>query len=238
MDSGFLIKEDVVKNLWDEYSKTADYRVNKNTKAISKENPIIITREEMGLREVFRTIENELANCHRLYSKSLQERTASEWINEWITWHKTLFKYVLKKKGKYREIDVWFGNWEDQDLYQIPKHNQVREKVAQLADDVRYFLNRKELTIDQQIEEMAIIHYRFIAIHPFQDGNGRIGRLLIDQIALSHNLPMAMGGYPRNNKIQRQRYHAAITACTKDNHCVELKEWIREKIYAKLDKIS
>lgn len=238
MDSGFIVKEDLVTNLWEEYSKTSDYRINKNIKAISKENPILIAREERGLREVFRTIEGELSNRHRLYSKSLQDRSASEWINEWVSWHKTLFKYVLKNTGKYREIDVWFGNWEDQDLYQIPKHPQVREKVTQLADDVRYFLNSKGLTIEEQIEEMAIIHFRFIAIHPFQDGNGRLGRLLIDQIALSHNLPMAMGGYPRNNATQRQRYHAAITACTHDNHCTELKDWIREKIYAKLDKIT
>ena len=40
------------------------------------------------------------------------------------------------------------------------------------------------------IELAALFHYRYIRIHPFEDGNGRISRLMVNFILLSHDWPM------------------------------------------------
>ncbi|MDR0873858.1 MAG: Fic family protein [Prevotellaceae bacterium] len=56
-----------------------------------------------------------------------------------------------------------------------------------LIDWYRVEEQKKELN---PIELAALLHYRYIRIHPFEDGNGRIARLLVNYVLLRHNLPM------------------------------------------------
>lgn len=236
MDNQFLPKDELIYNLWAEYEKSPEYRSGYK-QSISKEHPIIIRREERGLREVFNALQKDLTNRHVIYKELLCKRKPSEWISEWSSWHKLLFKYVLKHSGRYREIEVRFGSPGDEELHAIPPAHLIGDRLAKLADDISYRLGRADKE-EEIIESMASIHYHFIAIHPFSDGNGRIGRLLIDQLALAYGLPMVMGGYPRNNTVQRRLYHEAITDCAYDYRCTKLAKWIEEKIRAKIKQIS
>ena len=53
----------------------------------------------------------------------------------------------------------------------------------------------------------AVVHDQFETIHPFQDGNGRVGRLLLINILLKHNLP------PLNIELEnREEYYEALRA--------------------------
>ncbi len=57
----------------------------------------------------------------------------------------------------------------------------------------------------------AVVHNQFENIHPFKDGNGRVGRLLLNNILLKHNLP------PLNIELKnRSQYYAALQAYEKD----------------------
>ncbi|MDR1748793.1 MAG: Fic family protein [Spirochaetaceae bacterium] len=65
------------------------------------------------------------------------------------------------------------------------------EETAQLMGDLVQWYRTEERKGELKAEELAaMFHYRYIRIHPFEDGNGRIARLLVNYILLRYNYPM------------------------------------------------
>jgi len=65
------------------------------------------------------------------------------------------------------------------------------EQTPSLMDDLVKWYRNEENRGKLQVEELAaLFHYRYIRIHPFEDGNGRIARLLVNYILLRHDYPM------------------------------------------------
>ncbi len=87
--------------------------------------------------------------------------------------------------GEFRKRQNWIGppGTKIQDAEFVPP--SVTEMHICLADLEKYIHAPCELPA---IVKMAIIHYQFEAIHPFLDGNGRIGRLLITLLLISQDL--------------------------------------------------
>ena len=67
------------------------------------------------------------------------------------------------------------------------------EETEALMSDLVDWYNDAEATGDfNPIELAALFHYRYIRIHPFEDGNGRIARLLVNYILSRHDYPMVV----------------------------------------------
>jgi len=102
--------------------------------------------------------------------------------------------------GRYRRVDVRSAGTEH--LY--PPNYRVPDLMDQFE---RWLHDSSRL---HPVEYAAEAHYRFVAIHPFLDGNGRTGRLLM-------NLVLLKAGYPHVvfQAQQRSRYLDALIAANR-----------------------
>lgn len=65
------------------------------------------------------------------------------------------------------------------------------EETSALMSDLVDWYNQAEKSVEYSpVELAALFHYRYIRIHPFEDGNGRIARLMVNYILARHNWPM------------------------------------------------
>lgn len=73
------------------------------------------------------------------------------------------------------------------DRFEYASPEETPALMTDLVDWYNHAEDAKEYT---PIELAALFHYRYIRIHPFEDGNGRIARLLVNYILARHDWPM------------------------------------------------
>jgi len=101
--------------------------------------------------------------------------------------HQIVFENLYDWAGKFREHEVTVGAI---NLTPFPK---IREEMYRLCEDVNahiaYCIQLKEDQLEEEsLKLLADAHHRFVCIHPFTNGNGRMGRIFINLIAVKLNL--------------------------------------------------
>ena len=124
--------------------------------------------------------------------------------------HRIVFKNSKHFAGKFRAkgVEVVVA-----DAYANVVHRGApSQQVSPLLKEMTqwYYQNKNKYP---PLVLAGVIHNQFEIIHPFQDGNGRVGRLLLNNILLKHNLP------PLNIELKnRTQYYAALQAYEKDHN--------------------
>jgi Fic family protein len=125
--------------------------------------------------------------------------------------HRVLMLGLIDSAGRYRQggVGVMAG---DQVLHMAPPANQV----PRLMDDLFAWLGK---TGDHPLIASSVFHYEFEFIHPFADGNGRIGRLW-QTLLLSRWQPL-FAHLPVESLVHQHQaaYYQAINQSTAQTDC-------------------
>ncbi len=158
--------------------------------------------DQVEAREQLRALNELIAiydERHRFTAADVR-RIHTIWLGRVYTW-----------AGRYRRVNVSKGRLPFAAAGQIPRLMAELERGP-----LRQFTPCRFPSLDQTAGALAVVHTELMLIHPFRDGNGRIGRMLAILMALQTRLPPLNFGAIRGRK--RQEYFAAVRAGLERNY--------------------
>ena len=160
------------------------------------------------------------------YIESLawQDNAIAEWEIKQI--HNLILRKIdPESAGRYRQLDVKAAGTD----YRYPPHYLLPE----LMSDFVSWLNSEDSRTLHPLVYATEAHYRFVSIHPFQDGNGRTGRLLLNLLLLQKGYPIVI----ISNPIRKQYIDALAFGQNHENDLTQLLDIIIDSAQTSLIEV-
>ncbi len=126
-----------------------------------------------------------------------------------------------KQPGAFRESQNWIGGATINDALFVPP---VHTSISELMGDIEQFVHNNPHYFPELLK-IALIHYQFETVHPFLDGNGRVGRLMITLYLVSRGILKQPVLY-LSDFFERNRtlYYDNLTRVREKN---DLQQWFK-----------
>lgn len=193
---------------WKEFSKTFTYNTNaiEGSRLTQQEVNDLIEKDKWPDRSKEDIAESFGVDEALSYIRTIKEDISLELIKKI---HRIVFKNSKAFAGKFRKAC--------QDVVVVDNHGKIIHEGASPAR-IRYLLLELIQWYHQNKNKYsglilgAVVHNQFENIHPFSDGNGRVGRILLNNILMKHNFP------PINIDFKnRAEYYDSLQSYEKDH---------------------
>ena len=138
--------------------------------------------------------------------------------------HSLLFKYVPypEGNGKYRDETALLKGGT---IQPIPYY-EINDRINKLDEELQFFMkNIDNYDIGEYIEQVAYLTYKFIVIHPFSDGNGRISRAILNWLLSKKKIPPIY-----IDQKCRKQYYDALSKMDEENNPIPFIMLIEKRI--------
>ncbi|MBU2590089.1 MAG: Fic family protein [Nanoarchaeota archaeon] len=131
------------------------------------------------------------------YIKTTKEKLSLQLITKL---HKICFNKTKSFAGNFRKVNVVIKDGRGNIVHQGAPPNEIIELLEEFIEWYKKYKRKYPVLF-----LAAVVHNQFEKIHPFQDGNGRVGRLLLNYILLKHKHP------PINIRLEdRGKYYESL----------------------------
>lgn len=168
----------------------------------------------------------EVRNAILAYEKMSEWK--SEKLSDLLQAHQVLMMGLVDNPGQLRSGNVGVYR-EKQLIHMAPPVSQV----LRLMNDLLDWLKTTEL---HPLIAGAVFHYEFEFIHPFADGNGRMGRLWQTLILSEWRSELAWLPVETLIHYQQDRYYQVLGVCDRQSSCTPFIEFILENIISALQE--
>jgi len=185
-----LRKENKIKTI------TGTLAIEGNTLGIEKVTAILDGKRVMGSMREIAEVNGAIKVYDALDSFDYKN------LDDLLLAHKMLMEEILTNAGSFRSSNVGVGGT-DGVVHVAPPHSHV----AQLMQDLFSWLSSSDT---HPLIKSSVFHYEFEFIHPFIDGNGRIGRLW--QSLILYNYKSIFSAIPIESVVKesQQAYYNAL----------------------------